>query len=78
MWPGEFMSTFIYALNDNEVVWIPSKSGIFSILSVGIKLEKRNLLLVGGRLYGKVYDIFSSSLFVGRLCLIEFYQRRMF
>ena len=45
MWPGEFMSVFIfffffwmnyeylfiYALNDNEVVWIPSKSGISSV-----------------------------------------------
>ena len=44
---GEFMSTFIYASNDDEVVWIPSKSGIFSIASAWdqIRQKKPTVLL---------------------------------
>ena len=41
MWAGEFMNTFIYALNDNEVVWIPSKSGIISIASVWDQIRQK-------------------------------------
>ena len=41
MWPGEFMSTFIYASNDDEVVWIPSKSAIFSIASAWDQIRQK-------------------------------------
>ena len=78
MWPGEFMSTFIYALMITKLYGSLQSQEFLLSLSVGIKLDKRNLLLVGGRLYDKVYDIFSPSLSEGRLCLIEFNQGERF
>ena len=41
MWAGEFMNTFIYALNNDKVVWIPSKSGIISISSVWDQIRQK-------------------------------------
>ena len=41
MWAGEFMNTFIYALNDDKIVWIPSKSGIISISSFWDQIRQK-------------------------------------